>query len=142
MSEITELTSEEQWRDALPVLCELRPDLEIAETLNARESLLTRGYKLYGLVQNGRFVCVASVVLHPHITRGNDFWVHDLATLPEVRSQGHGETMMRFLEGEAQALGCSRLFVHTRLIRDRAQNFYETHLSYERYAVVFQKDFK
>lgn len=139
MSKIFELESEEQWREALPVLRELRPDLEITKTLNARESLLTRGYKLYGLVQDGRFVCVAGVVVSPHITRGNDFWVHDLATLSEVRSQGHGEAMMRFLEGEAYALGCSRLSVHTRLNRDRAQNFYENHLKYERYAVVFQK---
>lgn len=139
MAEIFELITYEQWREALVVLRELRPDLHIESTVAARSNLMARGYKLFGLAEKGRFVCVAGVAVHPHITRGNDFWVHDLVTLPEERSQGSGQRMMRFLEKHAKELGCSRLSVHTRLTRDRAQNFYEKHLCYERYAVVFQK---
>ena len=148
MAKIVELTTDIEWREALPVLRELRPDLDVEKAVADRAALMARGYKLFGLISRGkianedRFVCLAGVVVQPHILRGNDFWVHDLVTVSDVRSKGYGEEMMRFLERQAQALGCSRLSVHTRLNRDRAQNFYEHHLDYDRYAVVFQKDLK
>lgn len=138
MQNILELKSESQWHEALQILQLLRPDLKPGEALQSRETLQARGYRLYGLFEISRIVCVAGVVLQPHITRGIDFWVHDLVTAEESRSRGYGEQMMRFLEDEARELGCGRMTVHTRANRERAQNFYENHLGYERYAVVFQ----
>lgn len=138
MQAIIQLVLEEHWREAIEVLRELRPELDSIKTVHNRETLQARGYRLYGLFENSRIVCVAGVVLQPHITRGIDFWVHDLVTAEGARSRGYGEQMMRFLEDEARGLGCGRMTVHTRANRERAQNFYENHLGYERYAVVFQ----
>ena len=140
MPEIFELTTDAEWREALPVILELRPGLDIEATLQRRTTLLSQGYKLFGLVLNGKFVCVAGVAIHPHIARGADFWVHDLVTVSEARSRGYGKAMMRYLEQLAQSMGCSRISVHTQLKRDQAQKFYEHRLGYERYAVVFKSE--
>lgn len=139
MHEIAELTKEEEWREALSILRELRPELEIDATLEKRASLMASGYAMYGLRVQGKIVSVAGAVTHPHITRDIDFWVVDLVTASEYRSQGLGAAMMRFLEDRASALGSSRLLVHTRFARERAQGFYDNHLGYERYAVVFNQ---
>lgn len=142
MITIRELTTEADWTKAIEVLSELRSEAKDANILNERESLMQRGYKMYGLFEAETLVCMAGIILQPHITRKNDFWVHDLVTLEAARSKGYGEQIMRFLEQEARKLGCSRLSVHTRTNRDRAQNFYQNHLGYDRYAIVFQQDLK
>lgn len=138
--QIYELKTESEWREALHVLRELRPELDIERVVKGRTELQARDYHLYGLAHEGRIVCVAGAVVHPHITRINDFWVHDLVTTEHARSHGFGEAMMRFLEARARELGCLRLSVHTRLNRERAQKFYEHRLDYDRYALVFLQD--
>lgn len=139
MYTILKLESEAHWKEGLKILKELRPDLNQEIVMSDKASLQSRGYVFYGLFEENQIVCVSGVIIHPHSTRSKDFWVHDLATTSNVRSRGYGEAMMRFLETEAVKLGCTRLSVHTRLINERAQNFYENHLGYDRYAVVFQK---
>ncbi len=140
MHEIFELITDEQWREGLGVLQELRTDLDLETVLSQRVDLIARGYKLFGLFENGQLLCVAGVIVQPHITRINELWVHDLVTVSHARSRGLGLQMMRYLEVQARNLACGRLLVHTRLSRARAQHFYEEHLAYERYALVFEKN--
>ncbi len=142
MHEFLELRTQSEWREAFPVLLELRPSLTLEKFLSDRERLLGEGYRLFGLHDNGQILCVASAIVYPHVSHGLDCWVHDLATLEQARSRGYGEAMMHFLEMFASSLNCSRLLVHTRCSRDRAQNFYTNHMNYDPYAVVFQKSLK
>lgn len=139
-SDIRELSSEEDWRQAWEVLCQLRPYLELEYFLTMRRDLQNRGYRLFGLFSCSRIVCVAGILIHPHVSRERDFWVHDLVTMEDERSKGHGKNIMRFLEDLAREAGCTRLSVHTRVSRKDAQRFYENKLDYQQYAIVYEKD--
>lgn len=140
MEEIFELETEDQWREAFPVLQTLRTSLTEEEFLKRRESMLTDGYHLFGLTHQGKLVAVASADLYPHITKDKNCWVHDLATAESERSKGFGAKLMRHLEQWAKDQGCSRLCVHTRLERQAAQRFYEEKLGYPKTAVVYYQD--
>lgn len=137
ISDIRELSSEEDWRQAWEVLYQLRPYLELEYFLTMRRDLRNRGYRLFGLFSFSRIVCVAGILIHPHVSREGDFWVHDLVTIEDERSKGHGKNMMRFLEDLAREAGCTRLSVHTRVSRKDAQRFYEDKLGYQQYAIVY-----
>ncbi|NDC38054.1 MAG: GNAT family N-acetyltransferase [Proteobacteria bacterium] len=137
---IVELTSEPQWREAFAVLATLRTSLEESEFLRRRESLQRDGYRLFGLIHEGKIVAVAGADLYPHVTKGRNCWVHDLATHPEQRSKGYGSRLMRYLESWAKEQGCARLCVHTRFEREDTQKFYEIKLGYPRTAVTYYRE--
>lgn len=138
--QIRELTSESDWMLALEVLRELRPELDVHKSLADRTRLMASGYALFGLWSDDSLACVAGICLHPHILRGIDFWVHDLVVRESARSHGLGKLMMRFLEERARARGCDRMLVYTQATRERARNFYENHLGYERYAITYRRN--
>jgi len=142
MHEFLELKSDTEWREAFPVLLELRSGLTIDKFLADRERLLSEGLRLFGLHAEGRICSVASAIIYPHVSHGSDCWIHDLATLPQDRGKGYGKALMQHIEVLASSLGCTRVLVHTRNSRDRAQNFYANHMGYDRYAAVFQKNLK
>lgn len=141
MNSITELLSDDDWCEAFPMLQQLRPDLTLEGLLELRASLINDGYKLFGMRDSGgELVCVAGVVLRPHLLRGRDFWVQDLVTRDSVRSKGFGLEMLRYLETYARGLGCHRLSLHTQLKREGAQRFYEQRAGYRKYAFVYNVD--
>lgn len=142
MSQINEFKTEDEWKKAFPCLQSLRPNLDLSLFLKNRESLIARDYHLIGLTDGEKIVCVAGYVFHPHIERGSEFWIHDFATLPDSRSKGYGKSVIQHLEDLAKDAGCTRLLVHTKVTRDRAQNFYENKANLTEYAIVYSKNFE
>ncbi len=140
MDELIELLSEDEWRKGFECLKELRPNLRVEKFLEGRESLISRGYHLIGLVSEGRVVCIAGYALHPHVERGSEFWLHDFVTLAEQRSKGFGLKMITYLEEQAKKHGCQRFLLHTRDDRLDAHRFYEEKSEFGKYAVVFKKE--
>lgn len=139
---IEELVSAEQWQAAFPILQQLRQRLTEEDFLSRREELLESGYLLFGLYENDKIVSVASAIIYPHVTRGKDFWIHDLVSDEGVRSKGFGKAFLNWLEDYAQSKGCSRVCVHTRNTNDGSKHFYGIKCEYDGYATVFQKDFR
>ncbi|MCB0317324.1 MAG: GNAT family N-acetyltransferase [Bdellovibrionales bacterium] len=133
------LTTEQDWTDAFQCLSQLRPELKLPDFLRMREDLLSRNYKLLGLKDKNQIVCVAGYMLHPHIERGSEFWIHDLVSLNTERSKGYGLKMMAELEKIARHSGCKRVQVHTRIDRELAQNFYENKAKFDKYAYVYSR---
>ncbi len=140
MSECFELRTSQQWDDAWPALQSLRESLSREAFLHSREDMIDNGYQLFGLQSDGRIVSVAGLMIYPHVTRGRDCWVYDLATLKEERSKGFGARILQFVESYAKEKGCTRVCLHTRLSRGDAQRFYETRVEYDRYAYVYQRE--
>lgn len=138
--EIKELHSNTDWQKAYPILKTLRADLIEDHFLSNRESLISNGYTLIGLFDSGELISVAGVDLYPHITRGIDCWIHDLATKENLRSNGYGKRLMQYIENWAKSKGCSRLCVHTRVEKISAQNFYEQKLNYKKSAITYYKE--
>jgi len=140
MEEFLELKSENEWREGFPALNSLRSKLTESEFLKRRETLLNAGYRLFGLKTNGKIVAVASADLYPHVADGVNCWVHDLATVDGERSKGYGAKLMQNVERWAKQQGCTRLAVHTRVEREKAQNFYEQKLGYPKTAITYYKE--
>lgn len=140
MGNIREFISPSDWDSAWAVLHTLRPDLSREAWNDRRVALGKSGYRLFGLTAEGALACVAGISLHPHPRLLKDLWVQDLATLEGERARGHGAAMMRYLEALAEREGFARLCVYTLLTNTRAQNFYENHLGYERYAVFYRRE--
>jgi GNAT superfamily N-acetyltransferase len=134
-----ELTEESEWREAHPVLQTLRPDLDLNAFLARRVELISQGYRLFGIRNQERIVSVAGVVTSPHITRGTELWIHDLATIREVQSRGFGTLLMQEIEKIAKHFGYSRVLVHSRIDNPNAHRFYETRAEFDKYAYVFTK---
>ncbi len=118
---ISEITSEEDWRESAEVLRALRPTLDIEQFVRRRETLIREGYRLLSKRENGRIVSIASYTISPHAVMGREMLIHDMATKPSDQAHGHASALLAALTAIARSQGCGRLFVHTR----NAAHFYE-----------------
>jgi GNAT superfamily N-acetyltransferase len=118
---ISEITSEEDWREAAEVLRALRPKLDVEQFVARRETLIREGYRLLCKRKNDRIVSIASYTISPHAVMGREMLIHDMATKPDAQGAGHASTLLAALTTIARSQECGRLFVHTR----NAGQFYE-----------------
>jgi N-acetylglutamate synthase-like GNAT family acetyltransferase len=118
---ISEVTSETDWREAAEVLRALRPALDVEQFVAHRETLIGEGYRLLSKRENGRIVSIASYTLSPHALMRREMLIHDMATKPDAQGEGHASAILSELRKIARQKECGRLFVHTR----NAANFYE-----------------
>lgn len=139
---IIELETSEHWRQAFNCMKYLRPDLRLSAMLENRESLLERDFHLIGFFDAGDIVGVVSYVIQPHLSRNNEFWIHDLVIMPEFRNKGISKKLLDHLEIKAREKKCSRMVVHTRIDKDLAEPYYQGKMAYEKYATVLTKEFK
>jgi GNAT superfamily N-acetyltransferase len=118
--------SPEEIRACYPVMRELRTHLspERYEELVARMRK-NESYQLAYVEDRGRVVAVAGFrYLEMLYTDGKIMYVDDLVTDPQVRSGGHGHTLMQWLEDEARRNGCVELHLDSGVQRFDAHRFY------------------
>ncbi len=139
MNRIQQLKTEEEWNQAWPALQALRNDLDRESFIESREDLVSSGYELFGLRSEGRIVCVATLIIHPHVLRRRECRLYDLVTLPGERSKGFGSELLRFVERYARDRRCTRVYIHTQQDRIDAQRFYEEHAGWNQRAYVYDK---
>ena len=133
------LETVEEWRDAWPLIQELRPDLKQSEYLGWRDGLLAEGYVLWGAEFESRIVSIAGVTILPHVSRRRDLWVHDMATHPDLRSRGFGRRLLAHLERFAERHGCTLVVVHSAPDDDEAHRFYQAKGGMKMHSVIFSK---
>jgi len=134
---LEQLITEEQWREAFPVLQTLWPDLSLAVYLQRRLRLQQNGYSLFGLRDAGSLVAVAGVQTFELLARGRALWLFDMATSGECQGQGHGSALLELIQQHARAEGYTRLLLHTANERERTIDFYRTRIG-EPFGVVFR----
>lgn len=140
-TEIRELTTETAWREAFPVLRELRDHLTEASYLEYLREMRAEGYRLFALFEDEDVLAVAGAGIRTNFYNGRHLFVYDLVTRPDRRSEGHGGRLMEFLEDWARERGCESLTLESGLWRDDAHRFYEDHLGMDRYCYTFRKTF-
>lgn len=69
---------------------------------------------------------------------GRHLYIDDLVTSEEVRSQGHGATLLKYAEAMAKQKGCSNLRLCTGIDNEGGKRFYEKN-SWNLRAVVYKK---
>lgn len=140
MAEIRELTTEAEWRDAFPVLSQLRSHLTEESYLEYLDGMREEGYRLFALFEADEIVSVAGVAIRTNFYNGRHLFVYDLVTRESRRSEGHGARLMEFVETWARDRGCESFTLESGLWREDAHRFYEDDLDMDRYCYTFKKE--
>lgn len=136
---IDEIVSEDELREAYPIVYQLRPIgeetfLELVDTMQEES-----GYQLYGLRdEHDSLVAVAGFVEQTNLYNGLHVWVHDLVVDESVRGNGYGSRLLSWIFDWADERNCSCVELASGLWREDAHEFYED-LGMEKYCFTFQK---
>lgn len=112
-------------RELYPLMAQLRPHLPDADTLVEywhRQS--EAGYRLAALYNLEKAVALAGYRVQENLVHGRFFYVDDLVTDADCRSQGYGEQLLRHLWSEANAEGCAKLLLDTPMSNSLGHRFY------------------
>lgn len=136
-----ELTTEDEFRSAYPVMHELRTHLDEDRYMALLLEMVPNGYRLFALEVDDRIVALAGVGRGTNFYYGHYLWVYDLITTEAGRSRGYGGELLRHVEGVAQQEGCETIALSSAHHRLDAHRFYTDRLNYENTGFVFVKTF-
>ena len=110
--------------EVLPVLRELRPQLDEESFAAVYAEGHPQGYRFTAAYAGGRCVGVAGwrLVATAHVRR--KLYVDDLVTTAESRSGGVGHVLLAGMEAKARAAGCTVLDLDSGVQRFDAHRFY------------------
>ncbi len=140
--EVVELTTEDQWREAFPVMRELRTHLEEASFVELVREMTPQGYRLLAVRDGGGIKALAGIAHLTNLYYGRHIWVYDLITTAGERSKGYGEALLSHVEQMARELDCDTITLASGLQRLDAHRFYEQRMGYARTAYTFQKSLR
>ncbi|MDA8352573.1 MAG: GNAT family N-acetyltransferase [Firmicutes bacterium] len=138
--EIRELISEAEWRQAYPIMKELRTHLDESGFVEMVKVMQGEGYRLFALETEGEVVAVAGVAIRMNLYYGRHCFVYDLVTRSDLRSRGYGEELLSFLHEWGRQRDCRLVALTSNLTRQDAHRFYEEKMDYRRVSYVFRKD--
>jgi GNAT superfamily N-acetyltransferase len=139
---IKQLTTEQEWLEAFPVINELRKHLDEDAYLSLVHEMDGQGYQLFGLYNEGRIVAVTGVIILTNLYNGRHVYVYDLVTKATERSNGYGEILLSYIHRWARENGCEKAVLSSGLQRHDAHRFYERKMGYEKVSYVFTKSFE
>ena len=137
---IRELTTEEEFRTAWPVMRELRDHLDEETYLKRVADMRPSGYRLIAVEEDGAIVALAGIGREKNLYYGSYMWVYDLITTERARSKGHGLALLRRVEEIAREEGCEVLALSSALHRLDAHRFYLEKAGMEKRSFTFIKD--
>ncbi|MEA2452677.1 MAG: hypothetical protein QOG04_1387 [Actinomycetota bacterium] len=138
---VVELTTDEEFRSAFPVMNELRTHfLELGEYEAALADMRPDGYRLFAAKDGDRIVALAGIAIRTNFYYGKFLYVYDLITSESERSRGHGKLLLDHLEELARADGCQTIALSSGVQRKDAHRFYEDKMGYDRPSFVFKKE--
>ena len=141
-STITELTSEDEWLDAYPVMAQLRTHLDEDSYLAYLREMDEDGYHLFALRTDEGIVSLAGLVIRLNMYYGRHVWVHELVTDEDHRSEGYGLELLSFVEDWAEEHECELVALSSGLQRDDAHRFYEERAEMEPASYVFKQSLR
>lgn len=137
---IRELVSKSEWRDAFPVMKQLRSHLDEETYLRYLDEMSADGYRLFGLSSEGELAALAGVDITTNMYYGRHLWVFELVTDSAHRSKGFGERLLGFLREWAETRGCEKIALSSGLRREDAHRFYEERAGMNKASYVFTLD--
>jgi ribosomal protein S18 acetylase RimI-like enzyme len=125
---ITELGSDAEFG----VIRELHDDLDERRYGELIPEMRAAGYRMFAVREEGNIVAVAGVQRLTNLYYGRHLYVYDLSVTGAARSKGHGERLLRHVEGVARGEGCDYVALACGREREGALRFYEERMGYER----------
>ena len=87
------------------VLFELRPHLPAAEFVAMVTEMISEGYQLAFIEEDGNAVAAIGYRYLQYLYNGKHIYIDDLSTLPAARGKGYASKLLDFVEAEASAKG-------------------------------------
>jgi GNAT superfamily N-acetyltransferase len=137
--EIVELNTEEEYREAFPVMKELRTHLDEEQFLAITSEMAWDGYRLFAGRVEGRIVALAGVAVCLNLYHGRHVWVYELVTAEAERSCGYGGKLLTRMEELAREEECGMICLSSGVQRAAAHRFYEDRMGYTRAAYCYTK---
>ncbi len=130
----------EEWKEAFPVMKQLRTHLNEEEFLTMVEKATSlEGYKIAALYTENEVVAVTGFMPMITLYNGEFIWVCDLVTDVQHRSYGYGKALLSFVENWAKENGYGIVSLSSGLQRLDAHRFYEEKMAYDIVSYVFLK---
>ncbi|RTR34038.1 GNAT family N-acetyltransferase [Robertmurraya yapensis] len=140
MIKIKELKNEKEWKEAFPVMKQLRTHLSIEQFIElVHESTEKESYKIVALYDNDKIVAVTGFMPMITLYNGRFIWVCDLVTDSDHRSKGYGEALLNYVHNWAKENGYDIVSLSSGLQRIDAHRFYEHKMKYDKVSYVFLK---
>jgi GNAT superfamily N-acetyltransferase len=122
-------TSKEEILRCTEVMQALRPHLNADNIAPILEGMMTRGYHLVYVEEDGRAVSAAGYRFTEHLHWGKAIYVDDLSTLPAARKKGHARALLDFIVEQARKNQCREVHLDSGCIPSR----YDAHRLYLNY---------
>jgi GNAT superfamily N-acetyltransferase len=136
---IQELTLQEQWIEAFPVINQLRTDLTEETYLELLQEMQKDGYTIFALYNNEKIVAVTGLSWRVNFYNKKHIFIYDLVTDIEYRSFGYGEKLISYVHSWAKQQGAEYVALESGLQRIDAHRFYEEKLEYDKWCYSFRK---
>lgn len=91
---VVELTTDKQWKEAFPVMKQLRTDLVLETYLKLLDEMKKDGYRLFALYAGNQIVALTGISLRGNFYSKHHVFIYDLVTDIDHRSQGYGEKLL------------------------------------------------
>ena len=140
-TQVREVTTDEGWDEAVPILRQLWSDADESFVRGWREEEEYRLFGLYGsdgdeddatadgagtTVDGSSLVAVAGVSVQRVLHHERHLWVHDFVVDEPRRSEGFGRELLDWLAAWARERDCETLALACHGDNDAARAFYET----------------
>lgn len=136
---ILELTTNEQWKEAFPIMNQLRSDLVENTYLELLSEMKGDGYRLFALYADDKIVAVAGLSLRVNFYNKRHVFIYDLVTDASHRSLGYGEKLLNYIHNWAKENGAEFVALESGIHRIDAHRFYEDKCQYEKWCFSFRK---
>lgn len=137
-SDIREIRAEQEHIEAFDLIRQLRTHLSLENYLCLVGEMSSRGYRMFALHQGDKMVSVAGVEVMTNLYNLRHLWVYELITDASERLQGHGATLLHYVENFARQQSCASVVLSSAISRTDAHRFYTSH-RYEDVSTVFKK---
>ncbi len=141
---IVELMTVEDFKNAFPIMRELRP-MDEEEFLSLLQIMMPQGYRLFGVYEDESATTPAALAGFRQSTtllNGRSIYIQDLVTAEGHRSKGYGIALINHIENIAKGNNCDYLWLTSGLHRNDAHHFYEEKGGFKRSSYTFRKYLK
>ncbi|MBE1554176.1 GNAT family N-acetyltransferase [Sporosarcina limicola] len=136
---ILELTTTEQWKEAFPVMHQLRIDLAEEAYLDLLNEMKKEGYRLFALFAEDQIVALAGLIIRVNLYSERHVYLYDLVTDASHRSLGYGEKLLDYIHNWARENGAGYVALESATHRIDAHRFYEDKFNYDKWCFSFRK---
>lgn len=137
---VEELTTDEQWAAAVPILHQLWSHEDEAFVRGFRDE---EGYRAFGLYDDvggeDELVAVAGVSIQRVLHHRRHAWIHDLVVGEPLRGRGYGSELLARVEEWARERDCEYVALANALDNDDGLAFYERE-GMERWGYVVERE--